>query len=288
MFLNDAFLGSLFLDGSQITTSNSYDKITINGVIIVNYIKIIDYVMTDAQLDAITLNDTVVWDSDTLFWASFTKSTLDAGNIISLSDAVTSWNIKRLEQNATSLVDIATVDASITEYCDLTTTSNRTFTYFVFPQSASQVGVSLMTNTVTTNWYHWSLTDVSTQEVYVFDFNVTSGQVSNVIDRTEFTTYTRFNKVNKGIRDFYKNTSFKALAGYFDSSGNYLCPNSYIEALKTMINRNSTKYLKDRSGNLMVVDTYDFQKQVEDEIYQNGIQPVDIQFSYMEIDNPPN
>ena len=83
-------------------------------------------------------------------------------------------------------------------------------------------------------------------------------------------------------------SSMSCMLALRDANGNYAFDVNNIESLRQFINNHHSKYLKSPSGDLWIVDTYDFQKQYTDDYYDRNLatQPTTISFSWEEIENP--
>lgn len=256
----------------------AFDKITIYGQQTVDFTWVKNVVLSDAEIESILINNTPVWDSDTILLANFDNS-LNAGNIVNLSSPIVKWVIQRQDESESLRQTVASLPNTTSQYFDYTVAGNKEYQYFIFPITSTETGEPLATENISTNFYNWSLTDPITNTVFLFDLNLESGDISNEIDRTEYQTYTKYNKISRGVRDFIRG-SVNCIAGYINVNGEYQSPISYISELKSVINNGNVKYLKSRKGDIWAVDTYGFKYKYMDDIKD---QPQQISFEFTEI-----
>ena len=256
----------------------AFEKITIYGEQAVDFLWVKNKVLTDAEIEAIAIDDTPIWDADTILLANYDDS-INAGNIVTLDNAIVKWVVQRQEASSAIRQTISSVANTVSELNDYTIAANKNYQYYIFPVTATETGEPLESDAIDADFYNWSLTDPVANTVFLFDFNLDSGDIVNDIDRSEYETFTKFNKVSRGKRDFIKG-GITCLAGYINSNGNYESPITYLENMKDIINNGNIKYLKSRKGNVWAVDTYGFKYKYMDAISD---QPQTISFEFMEI-----
>lgn len=256
----------------------AFEKITIYGQQTVDFLWIKNKVLTDTEIEAIALTDVPIWDADTILLANYDNS-INAGNIVTLNNPIVKWTIQRQEGINPIRKTISSVANTVIELIDYTVSANKDYEYYIFPITASETGEPLASDSINANFYNWSLTDPTTNTVFLFDFNLESGDITNDIDRSEYQTFSKYNKVSRGKRDFIKG-NISCIAGYINSNGNYESPITYLASMKSIINNGNQKYLKSRKGDIWVVDTYGFKYKYMDDI---GDQPQTISFEFMEV-----
>lgn len=289
MFFNGTALGISYLDGyTKDSITYTYDYIKIYGEQLVNYLQVENTVMTDDELDNITYNDIPYWGDNTNFLATFNKLsngnyTLEAGNVQGLSGTLSSIDIQRREGTNLTATDLENISLSSNTYEDLTAWGNKSYTYTLFPvDDAGQRGSPVVSPYIDTNFYNYSLTSTDKNIVFIFDLNLQSQAFKNNIDRTEYKTFTKYNTISRGKKDFMSG-SITAMCDIKDFVIGEVDSRTYIDTLRDIINDGTTKILKNRAGRAYWVDTFDFQYQYVDDI---GQQPFNVTFSFQEIQDP--
>ena len=257
----------------------AFEKITIYGEQSVDFLWVKNKVLTDAEIEAITNTLIPIWDPDTILLANYNNNSINAGNIITLDNPIIKWIVQREDGFSPIRKSIASVANTVNEIIDYTISANKDYQYYIFPLTATETGEPLATDSVNADFYNWSLTDPTTSNVFLFDLNLQSGSIVNEIDRSEYQTFSKYNKISRGKRDFIRG-SIDCLAGSIDVNGNYESPISYLSTLRDIINNGNLKYLKSRKGDIWAVDTFGFKYNYMDMI---GSQPQDISFEFVEI-----
>jgi len=279
VFLNGIFLGlSSFSNAQSAPAKRLYDKITVYGNAIIDKLNIKSTELTNAQLLTIDITDTLGWEIDSLATGEF-ENTLDAGNITSLTSAMTIWEIVRREVGDTVLTSLAKVDKAILEYTDYLAQANKNYEYLVYPETATQVGQALLSPAILADFFGVYLIDEDSETVLFFDLDIATDEITNETDMTEFQTYTKYNAYAFGDRDFLKG-HIQATAGYFDTNGDLIYDLDYFENIKTIINNKKDKVLKFRNGQMIRVITSNFRYSYMDSI---GEQLYTINFDFIEV-----
>jgi hypothetical protein len=279
MYLSGHIVGLSYLSFMPpVVIPTAFEQITIYGQQTVDFLWIKNKILTDAEIEAITLTEVPVWNPDTIFLANYDNS-INAGNIVNLSNPIISWTVQR--QEATSLIrqTIASVVSTVSEYTDYTISANKTYQYYIFPLTAIETGEPLESDAILADFYNWSLADPTTNTIFIFDLNLESGDILNETDRCEYQTFSKFNKISRGERNFIKG-GINCLAGYIDVNGVYQSSIIYLASMREIINNGNTKYLKSRLGDIWAVDTFNFKYKYMDTIAN---QPQNISFEFIEI-----
>jgi len=279
MLLSGVFLGKSFLNYTQpLPVASVYNKITFYGNNIIDDIHVQNRLYSDTEVQSLVINDVPSWDGYTIMLSQFNQSNLQAGNVVSLDSAITNWGIYRKAIDEEISKNLAIIDVGTTQYMDYTAQANKTYIYDIFPQTNTQIGEPLETANILADFYGVYLIDGDTNEVYMFDLNLTTSDVTNEIDRTSYPNYTKYNGVTWGNRDFLK-TSVTAYAGLSEIDDVFKSDINYIDDLRTFINNGKEKLFKFRSGQMLKVTTTNFKYKYTDEL---NIQPYQITFDIEE------
>ena len=281
MFLSGSLLGiSVFEQAQSKPVARQYSKIKVYGNATIDKLHVRSTALDNTTLQNIILTDQSQWTPDTLLLARF-ENNLGGGNIVSLTESITNWQVNRTDTSSNVLKVLGTVDVSQTSYVDYTAQANKTYQYEVFGLSTNQISEGLLSSQILTNFYgHYIIGQDSNGTTYAYklDLNASLGSVTNNEDFTEYPSYTKYNSYAKGQRNYLSGT-ISAIAGDIQSNtGEILQTPDYIDTLRNRIQDISTKYLKTRKGEVYLVKTHNFSMQVLD----NGIgsQPYIVQFDF--------
>lgn len=280
MLLSGRFLGiSLFTNKEPNPTPIAYNKIKFYGNCIVDDIHIKNVVLSDTQVLSLTPNSLFEWDSDTILLATFENSSINGGNITTLDSPITKWNVNRKLEGGTVLKELGEVDSNTTEFIDYTAQHNKSYIYDIFPITDTEIGEALQTDVVTGDFYSWSLTDVESETVYLFDLNLASDSIKNVTDVSVTNNYTQFPNISYGNTDYIQG-GISCILGNVTINGQLYQPIDYIEDFQAFINNGKEKLLKNRKGELYFVHTLEFSKdQLDDAITD---QPYVVSFQFIQ------
>lgn len=285
MFLSGAFLGySYFAKAVQFPVPAAYTKIQFFGDIIVDAVHILNYTMTEEECNAVDPLILPGWTDNTIALANFTY-TLQAGNILNLTESITGWDIYRKVTGETALKYIGHNGATEITFDDFYASANKNYQHVIFPITSTQIGEPIVTNSVSADFYGWFLVgeDSGGTYVYKFDMNLDFGGYQNAEDVTEYETYNKYNAFAKGSRDFLRG-EIQCLAGEIEnSSGEFLQPIEYMDTLRTRINDSTTKTLKSRKGEIYKVKTRGFSMTPLDNAI--GSQPYMMGFSFIQCED---
>ena len=278
MFLQGSFLGGTIISSSPPYIPN-FNKITVNGDLTVDKIRIKKGIFTNAQLDALSVFDEYTWTAKTLLYAEFNQN-LSAGNIEGLEDPLIGFELFRRKDDETVDTKLAEFGLENTSFRDYAINTDSTYTYTVYGFTETTFSNPLVSDPFETCFFSWSLTNPETEQVYLFDLNVTTSGVTNNKDFYIYdTTYTEKPKVSYSNKDF-KSGSISAIAGQLDVNGELVYPRDYLDDLKNFIDDKKKKYLKSRKGDLWIVHTSNFQFNYNDDI---GDQIATITFDFTEV-----
>ena len=281
-FLNGTFLGYSFIQRqNNIPPKLSFTKVTLyGGQSIFDKLHIQNIALTNDQIKEINPNSQIKWGLNTILLSNFDTFTLDGGNVISLPSALVGWKIYRRDLSTNISTLIATILAGTKTYVDYEVAAYKNYQYELIPYTSDAQGSPIVTSNLYTDFFGWYLMDYDNPEVvYKFDLNLTSGELANEVNITEYETYTQKPVFAQGERDYIKG-QISCIAGTINSEGNLYQPIDYLDDLRAFINSGRTKLLKSRKGHVWKVITYGMPQKMMDEV---GEQPVNISFSFSEV-----
>ncbi len=244
----------------------SYNKATLYGDALVDYIWIRNKVDTQNEIDA-TLSYTYdpEWDANTFLLAPF-NNTLNGGNVTSVGDKILYWQVYRKKKDDATLHFLVRISASQYALYDFNVVNNNEYQYILFAETADYISAPLQQDGyVTTNWWNWSLVGLTpssngsnlyyadTSHVWLFDTELESGALQQNLDKAVIENFTRFPKLASGKKNYLTGSISAYLsnpvnARYQDTVEQY---NAFID----FIADENPKLLKDRKGNGWIVGT---------------------------------
>ena len=274
---------------SNLVLPSGFNRVTLLGEQLIDYLWITNKVLTNAEiLETEPYNYIPSWTPDTIFLANF-DDTLQAGSIKTLNENIIKWLIYRKKNGNTSLDLVASIDAVHDFIMDYSVGNQTGYQYYIFPLTQNTIVSPIISDTITTDWWNWSLVDieesttkdlfyVNTDNIWNFELNIESGAMTQNLDKQTYVGFSQFPKVSTGNRDYYTG-SLSCLIGKITN-------NVYIDTIDTQenfrkfIKNGKQKLLKDRKGNAFLVDTTGNSFDVTDTLSE---QVVAISFDWIQI-----
>jgi hypothetical protein len=248
-----SFVGSSILDGVTAATNPTYNLIKLYGEGIVDKLRILDYAMTDAEFDALTIADVYTWDEHTLLYAEFTNNA-KAGSV-DIATPIELWNVVRFKSGSTTPSVIASgLPAATTNLVDYTAIRPNTYYYRIYPITATAVVADIQSNPVEMCYDFYAFLDDTTGTSFTFKLNIGEGQTNLNSAVSTYEGFTQYPAKSQGLLQ-YESRPFSALLGSVQSN---IYVNDTVEmynALKSFITNGNPKIMKDRKGNIKRVFT---------------------------------
>jgi hypothetical protein len=283
-------------NNTDVTLNNqSYTGFTFNGNCIIDSICIQNYGKSDTEVLNTSVSTLPDWTPSVIFLSSMNNS-VEGSNITGLIDSPTSWSLYRKEVNGNELFKVCEVEPDVLSYIDYKCESNKTYEWYLFANSNTQVSSPIVTDKFTTNFYGYYLIDSvdvddytnnNSVESYMFDLNLSSDKVTNDNSMVRLQNFTKFDAIviqNRNVRTgSFSSMLIPKVNGEYDFEGisNF---NDMLQGLKDFLHNQKSKYLKTRSGNILKVitegnsSTFDYQ--YNDSI---GVQPVTVTIYWTEV-----
>lgn len=245
----------------------SYNKATLYGNSIVDYLWIKDYIAQQSEIDNIdTYTYAPIWDSSTMLLATFDKD-INAGNIISLTDNVLYWQIYKRKPNDTSLKFVAKIPASQYKVVDFNVLNDDEYQYTIFAETENYISAPLeQLGFVKASWWNWSLIGlqesdanglyyVDNENIWLFDTMLTSNGFDQNIDKYIMENFTQFPKISSGKKNYLSSSITAFLSNVDPKTGKYIDTVEQYNKFIDFIAKPTPKLLRDRKGNGWVVST---------------------------------
>lgn len=255
-----------------------YNKITIHGNAITDKVNILDYELTNAELELIDITDNLTWNSHTDLLAEFENS-LSGGNFLDLDIPIISWQVYRREQGSSTSTLLDTISATDIQYIDYTAQPQKTYIYDLFAVTATQISAPLETAATLSDFYGYFIIDPTTNTVFKFDMNTESAESLYAEDFTQYDNYTQYPAFARGQRK-YLNTTITGIPATLTTDKVLTQSVDYIDDLRDFIMNGNEKLFKTRKGQIHRVQTKNFRfKPLSDAISD---QPLMVSFDVTE------
>lgn len=204
-----------------------------------------------------------LWDFNTTAMCKY-NNTINAGNLTDISESLTSWKIYRLNvTNGDTQYQLVcqTTDVTMTNIRDYMCANGNTYKFQIVGISDNYISESIYTQEVTANYHYWSLTDIYTKEVWLFQLNYEGNNIESnytVNSNVNITlTNSRYPIFNIGEQRYLSNT-ISALIGNVDlATGEYSNDTIKIRnSLVDFLNNGNEKIFKNVRGDILQVQTY--------------------------------
>lgn len=195
-----------------------------------------------------------VWNDSTYLLAKFNND-LNGGNITNINTEIKDWIIYRRDINEGQMEYITTIDAEQSSFIDYKALRDKSYQYYMYAQSDTELSSPISTEPVECEYYHWCLIDEDKDAVYHFQYNFSGGNLSVEESWQEYQTNSQYNTFVRG-KPNYLVGSIQALV--VDSVYPFSQSADFIDKFRECICNDRAKYLKDAKGHILKVFTYGF------------------------------
>lgn len=277
-FVSASIVGSSFVAGISDLQNIQYNSIQFNGESKVDKVRIVDYAMTVAELDALSISDVYTWDERTLLYAEFTNN-LNAGSIV-VATTIESWNVLRFCCGSSVPEVIATgLHGSEKSIIDYTAVKPDEYFYRIYPITATAVIAGVQSNIVEMCYDYYAFLDEITGDSFTFMLNLEGMGKSLNSSASTYEGFTQYPAKSQGLLK-YNSSSFSALLG--NVVGNYYSGDTVAtyKALEDFITNGNEKIMKDRKGNIYRVFTENLTSNIDEKPDE---MPTMISFQWTEV-----
>lgn len=166
--------------------------------------------------------------------------------------------------------------------------NNREYVYHVYKEDENYTSSDVISNSVTTCWWDWTITGfnlgddgvyrVDPTNIWRFSLNISSGDIGSTISKTVYENLTKFPKVSSGTMD-YNQGSLTCIAGNIQNDV-YEETLGIVRQWDFFCASGELKLLKDRKGNRWIVDITNNSVKTADESVE---QYTTITFNWVEL-----
>lgn len=245
----------------------SYNKATLYGNSIVDYLWIKDYIAQQSEINNVNAYTYApVWDGNTLLLATFNKD-INAGNIVSLTDNVLYWQVYKRKPDDASLTFVAKIPASQYKIIDFNVLNGNEYQYTIFAETENYISAPLeQLGFVKASWWNWSLVGLQesdtdglyyadSENIWLFDTMLTSNGFDQNIDKYIMENFTQFPKISSGKKNYLSSSLTAFLSNVDLETGKYVDTVEQYNRFVDFIAQPTPKLLRDRKGNGWVVST---------------------------------
>lgn len=183
------------------------------------------------------------------------------------------FSIYREENDSNELEYITRINEGALSLVDYNIANQNKYLYYVFKEDEDYISAANTSNEVETCWWNWSITGlnrgddgnyyVDTNNIWLFDLNVESADITNNFTKTEYQNLTQYPKVSIGKIN-YSSGALTCLLGKINNDV-YYEPVSMGQAWRDFCASGETKLLKDRKGNILIVEIMSASSNIMDE-----------------------
>lgn len=264
--------------------------VRISGKVICDYIWCTNRALTQDEHKFVSdPHNEPPWTKETALLVTFNESLL-AGNITN-GAASPIMRIYRSDIQKGTMDLAAVTDGIATSVVDYNVVNNKDYEYILFAESegAGAITLPITSPTVKTSWRNYCLFDVDSttednrykiHECFLFEFNMSSGTISNNLIVSKYDNFTRYPKFVKSIANYYSST-LTGLIGHLDEYGVYHDSSEMLDALSAFTASTRKKYLKDYKGHIWQVE---ISAPMQETAWDNygGIDPYEVSIPWTE------
>lgn len=246
-----------------------YSKIEIFGNQDGNYMWSKKGTMTNDEINALIKSDmdNPSWDLNSILLAKYQDSLI--ANESSLDGNIIGYKIQREDSNSETRINIGTFDSNETIIQDYSVGNRIESKYYIIPivdDDGMQIyGDPVISDIVSTNYDGWSIVGllpgnvkneyiVDKNNIWYLDLNIEPEAYVLNTDKTFNDGFGRFSKSVSGSR-MYLTSGLSALIGRVDCNGDYVDDNANRnKRFYKFCHSPNLKLLKDRKGNVLLVD----------------------------------
>lgn len=196
---------------------------------------------------------------NSLIVSPFTDS-LISSLVAGLVNPLIAWAVYRQKKGDKRLYLVAEVERSQLFIIDYLCSNQTEYNYIVVPVTSQELGISLESKPITTDWWNYSLTGLqeisngiySPTQIWTFDYNLTSTEIVQNTDVTQFKTFTKYAKVSKGESNYQTMGISCLLGGIKCEETEYMESMSLLEKWQEFVAKDILCLWKDRKGSLKI------------------------------------
>lgn len=280
LFGNGVFSSSFFRFFQGLPVKRKYNKMEFYGNVVIDDVWLRSQVMTEVEMNNMTIDTIPTWTGDTLLLAHF-EDTLNAGTLTNISGNIDNWEVYRKETNESSFKLLKELSGTEESFTDVTAQPFKTYKYQVIATNDNERSEPIVGIDTYINVYNNLLIDTITNEVLVLDLDLDEGKHTLNTNYSINSGYGKYPSMMRG-RNRYYTMQMKAIP--ISNYGSFFTTieqsTDYMQQVENFIENGNMKILKTRKGFIRVGETYGFScESVNINIMQ---QPFSISFSFVE------
>lgn len=240
----------------------AYNGIVLYDNVKYNYLVVKKRSATQNELSLFSdLNYVPEWSdvSNSILLTTFDGS-LVSSYLSGLPTDFTAWAVYRQKKGENVEHFVGKVSRNRLFLIDYLCANQTEYTYFVIPETDGEMGVSMQSPSITTDWWNYSLTSLKqigentyvADKVWLFDYNLTSTDIVQNTDVSTFKTFTKHPKVSKGLNN-YQTMGISCLIGNVDLVTEKYNDNiELLNAWQNFVSQETLCLWKDRKGSIKV------------------------------------
>jgi hypothetical protein len=261
----------------------------------------VDYLMwknstaTESEIEEVFESDYLAsWETfeDLEIMADFTTS-LSSSYLSGLTSPLIGYVVFREKKGETKQTKIATVTEDVNKIIDYMVANKEEYRWRVYPLTETQLGISLISDYLKTCWDYWAVLELvkgeedvfAIGEIWKFNANFATKEVTQNLDQTVFKTYSQFPKISTGDEN-YKTLGFSCLLKEMTTTESVYSDTKELKnAWDRLLAKNNPVLFKDLRGNIFYGLITNPNSKNDDRV--NG-QPTTIDVSFVELALPDN
>ena len=268
-----------FVLSTGVSITNSFASIKFTGKLLLDNMRANNKSMTFTEIDSISKTTPQLWIVPTNWLANY-ENTLEAGNIDN-SIPIIGWRLKRRKIDDTLFITMGDFAKEVRDFTDNTPANNVEYIYSVYSLSAEGEGLGLEGNAIL-DFFGWYLIDKTSGEWFKFDAGWDGLETDPLKVTQDIFIYKNFNKfptVSYGKQEY--RTSKITAVPYMSVNNIITVDKNILDTVKALVLNKLPKILKNSFGDVLYVDTYNFDSKFQDKI---AVQPYQVSFEWVEID----
>lgn len=206
------------------------------------------------------------WDTfDDIYLLAKFNNDLVSSYISGLTQPLTGFSVYRQKSGDTVLRKVGDVGKDGNSLIDHLIYNNEEYKWVVIPVTEEELGISMESAPILTDWHSWSISALSQispqvyfpQETWVFSIDLSESELSQNVDKTIFKTNSQYPKISVGNANYFTG-DFSCLFGNIDCIGlEYSESKEKLLKWREFVALNTPYLLKDIKGNIFIGAIHD-------------------------------
>lgn len=225
-----------------------------------------------------------IWENGITYMYAEYNDTLEAGNVIGITEPIMFWNIYRKKNNSDKLIFLKRLPNTTTSFVDLTAVRNNDYEYYLFAETKTQFSQPSVSKIIRSQYYGYFLIDIQTGSIFKINASISAGTQTYNMNYTQYDTNTPYPSFSVG-KQRYMTSSAGGLLTDQNEINKYENPVSLLVDFRNFVYNSNEKYLKTPKGEIFKVFISDYTETVVNSAIAK--QPMLSQFNFTQIGNAP-